>query len=216
VGVDAADFRCLDFETAVPAEVWVSEVTGTAALASTPERAFSPTASLRSNVPEAELFADRTVATLEWTSVGARAVIGARVAMQINPVALNDLAPPWTGSVALACIAFGSGNACLHYTRSETFTGLFLPWTFTGGPANANECGVSGSLQPELWNAVELSVDSDDGIRVLIDGVEATTDCVGSFGVATTASVTIGLQSRQVTSQGWTVYFDDVVAETLR
>ncbi len=213
-GVAATDFQCLDFETAVPPEVWVPTVTGAATLSETSERAFSPTTSLRSFVPDAELFADRTVATRAWSSVGAAEVTGVRVAMQINPVGLNGVTPPWDGSIILACIEFGDGSACLHYTRSDP--SLSLPWSFVGGPAFGGECVVNGSLDFDLWNAVELIVDSDDGVQVLIDGVEATVNCTASFGVDTAASVIIGLQSRQATYDGWTVYFDDVVAETSR
>jgi hypothetical protein len=92
-----------------------------------------------------------------------------------------------------------------------------LPWSFTGGPAFGGTCVVNGSLDFDLWNPVEIIVGSDDSVQVLIDGVEATVNCDDpSFGVDTVARVTIGLQSRQTTYDGWTVYYDDVVAETQR
>ena len=215
VGVAAADFQCLDFETEVEAAVWVSEVTGTATLGTSTEKAFSPATSLRSFVPDAAAFADRTVATLAWSNVGASAVAGVRVAMQINPAGFGGLTPEWDGSIALVCVEFGSGSACLHYTRTGPAT-LFLPWSFVGGAAIGGQCPVSGALQVDLWNQVELIVGSDSSVRVLLNGVEATTDCTASFGADTVANVTVGLQSRQTTYDGWTVHFDDIVAETER
>jgi hypothetical protein len=214
-GVAAADFQGLDFETAVGAQ-WTTLQTGTATVATTTERAFSPTNSLRAEVPDAPDFAGRTQAALHWTGVGATAIAGASVALQVNPVGFAGVTPDWTGSVILACIEYGTAGACLHYAKSGTPTALFVEWIYSGGPAVLGTCDISEALDFNLWNAVELSVGSADDVHVSINGVEGTSACNGNFGADTAAEVTVGLQTRNTTEQGWTVYFDDVVVEVQR
>lgn len=216
LAINAGNFQCLDFETEPALDVWVPEVTGAAAQRISTERAFSLPTSFSSTVPSADVFADRAVSTISWTNVGATPVTGVRLALRVNPDNIGSLAPLWTGSIALACVEYGSGSACLHYTRSETRTGLFVDWIFTGGPAILGECVASEQLTFDLWNDVELGVDGDGRIDLTINGEQAVTDCIGTFGSDTVALYEIGLQSFNTTSQSWTVFFDDVVAETLR
>lgn len=214
--VNLEHFQCLDFETDVPDELWVPTVTGDATQAFTTERAFSLPTSFKSSVPAAAALADRTVSILSWTEVGATPVLGARIALRVNPTQVSTVAPPWTGNIALTCVQYGSGSVCLRYTRSEAFNGLFLDWAFTGGPAISSDCEVSERLNFELWNDVELSVDDEDRVHLTINGEQAVTDCDANFGADTVATFQVGLQSRHTTSQGWTVFFDNIVAETLR
>jgi hypothetical protein len=220
-GIGDADHSCTDFEAGLPGD-WSLDVVSPAEVSISQARAASVPNSLSSFVPLAEVFADRTRARLTWNNVGADAIDGVTIIAKINPSALPPLMPACTGAIRLFCVAFGFGEACLAITLESDhsfateYTGLFVQWQFTGGPAVADVCDVTSDLDFALWNDVSLTAWRDGTIDVFINDVASSTGCGAVFSDDTAAQVALGLDTRNSTTASWTVYFDDLLAYTTR
>lgn len=222
--VRVQDYYCIDFDDGPPdAAAWVPDVSGGATLGLTEDEALSAPASLTTSVVRAATFAARSRATLAWIAVGSTPVDSASVSVAINPSRLPSPMPPWSGWIDFLCLDLGGGQACLAYSYQSTrefassYTGLFVRWQTTAGAALNGECRITGSLVPEIWNEVALSVSDLGTIEVELDGASAVSACTGVFSAPDAeASFTIGPRVFHATESSWTLRYDNVVAEATR
>ena len=148
-GVVAADYQCLDFESGLPpVTTWAPLLVGTASRSITTARASSLPQSLLTT-QSGGTGTTRQEARLQWHNVGAMGVTSVSIFADINPVNFPGVVPPWTGSIDLLCISFGSGEGCLSYTRgadlsfADGYTGYFIEHQYTGGPAYQFQCQLT-------------------------------------------------------------------------
>ena len=225
-GILAADYRCVDFEAGLPTSEWTQTLakSGTASL--TTSRAYSEPNSLSATVPAAADFATAGSAIFGWNRVGSNPITRVSISAYLSPATAAGVTPAWTGSVSLLCVAFGSGEACLAYTmgaeglafQSEPYTGYFIDWMYTGGPAIRSNCVVTGTLTANVWTQVELRVtktSSSDTIAVLFGGATVGS-CNGTFGADTVSTLAFGPEAHAETTRAYTVYYDNVVAYVAR
>jgi hypothetical protein len=219
--VAAADYQCLDFEGGLPpAATWAPISAGLGSRSISNARASSLPQSLLSATSGATGTA-RQEARLEWHNVGAIGVSSLSIAADINPVNFAGVAPPWTGSIDLLCVSFGSGEACFSYTRgadlsfADGYTGYFIDHMFTGGPAYQYQCQLTGNLTANLWTRVELRLTRTPATaQVFIAGASAG-QCNAGVLDDTVTDVSFG-QRAFPEAAGWTVYYDNVVAMVRR
>jgi hypothetical protein len=221
----AADYRCVDFDTGMPASpVWTQTLTNSGTQALTTNRASSAPNSLTATVPAAADYTFAATATLSSQDVGSTPITRVSLSAYLNPVTLGGVAPGWDGSVSLLCVNFGSGQACLNYTYASTsvsfqttaFTGYYVDLLYTGGGAVRSDCGPTGTvttLAPNIWTQVELRVDysSSATVTVLFGGVTMAS-CAGLFGPDTVSTVSVGARSFAATTYAYTMYYDNIVA----
>lgn len=219
-GVLASDYQCVDFdENTADVAVWVPVTVGDGTLEWSAAKATSLPLSMRASVPQVADYASRATAAIQWSNVGAAPIESLSLSFAMNPEPVPTLIPQSTGDVSIACLELGEGEACLDYTVNrdpDGFTGLSVSWVFSGGPAVASSCEVTEDLDPDLWNDVVLTVAQLGAIDVTINGVLATAECNGIFGPDTVALFTAGLAGHQVTSFGYDVHYDNLVAFTRR
>jgi hypothetical protein len=220
-GVAAADYQCLDFEGGLPPTgTWAPISAGVTSRMLTNARASSLPQSLLTGTSGATGTA-RQEARLEWQNVGSTGVSSLSIAADINPVNFAGVAPPWTGSIDLLCVGFGSAEACFSYTRgadlsfADGYTGYFIDHTFSGGPAYQRQCQLTGNLTANLWTRVELRLTRNPAtIQVFIAGASAGQCSAGVLDDTVTAA-TFG-QIAFPDTPGWTVYYDNVIAVVRR
>jgi hypothetical protein len=218
-GVAATDYACVDFDDgkAPSGDGWTSTIASGGTAAVTTQHASSLPDSWQTSVGTG----DGSKAALAWHAAGAQPIASVTVAADFSPIASQGVSPPWTGSVSLLCVAFGSGHACLQYTMGEdtsfatAYTGYYLMMEYDGGAATLNEYQVYGVLQPALWTRVQMQITaSSKQIQVTIPG--ATNAAVGGhFDPDTAVDVTVGPETSGATS-GWGGYLDNVVIDVAR
>ncbi|MDP9002726.1 MAG: hypothetical protein M3O46_21770 [Myxococcota bacterium] len=214
-GVAAADYQCVDFDKGLPpTTTWGQTQAQGGTLSLSTALASSAPTSLLTSVPAATDATTSGTASLSWTDIGATAVTGATVTAAINPVAVGGLLAPWTGSISILCVTFNaspSSHACLEYTiNASSARELDIVYALVNGAAVAGKCVVAGAFTPGLWNQVSLSW-AASGVSATVSGT--TTPC-GVVGPppTTSATATFGPAASAVTSVGWSVYYDSVVA----
>jgi hypothetical protein len=224
-GVTTADYQCIDFDTGMPpTATWAQTLTNSGTMARTTTRASSAPDSLSASVPSAADYTTAGSATLSWQDVGSTPIGTIAVSASLSPVTVGGVASAWTGSVSLMCVAFGSGQACLSYTygstnlsfQSTAYTGYYIAWLYSGGPATRQDCAITGSLTANIWTRVDLRVDSaTDTITVQFAGTTVGS-CAGAFGADTVSTTTVGPKAYATTTYAYNLYYDNVVAYILR
>ena len=223
-GVAVADYQCLDFDRGLPEKAtWPQTIKNAGTFALATDRASSPANSVKVTVPTASDFASAATAIVTWQDVGAAALTSASITADLSPVSVAGVTTPWTGSVTLMCVSFGSGDACLSYTRGADtafkagYTGYYIEATYTGGAAMRDECEVTGTLTANLWKRVELRVtkSASPSIQVLFAGTVAGT-CNMGFDADSVATFTFGEAAHAATTLPWSMYYDNVVAVVKR
>ncbi len=224
--VTAADYQCIDFDTGMPpTATWAQSLTNSGTMALTTDRESSPPNSLDTSVPAAT--GDYTTAgsaTLSWHDVGATPISTISVASGFSPTAPGGVYPAWTGSVALMCVAFGSGQACLNYTYKSTslsfqttaYTGYYIAWVYGGSAAARGDCALTDGPPATVWTRVELQVAAATGtITVNLAGITIGS-CAGLFGADTTSTITVGSKANINTTFAFEMFYDNVVAYVAR
>lgn len=218
-GVAATDYACLDFDGGkLPSGGgWTSTVASGGVSMVTTQKASSLPDGWQTSVGTG----DGSKAALAWHTTGAQAVASVTVSADVSPIAPQGVSAPWTGSVSLLCVSFGAGTACLQYTMGQDtgfasgYTGYYLMMEYVGSAATLNTYQVYGTLQPGLWNRIEMQVTaSSKQIQVTIPGV-TNTPFSGYFDPDTSVDVTVGPQTSGATA-GWSGYFDNVVVAVAR
>jgi hypothetical protein len=179
-------------------------------------------------VPIAADYTTAGTATFAWKDVGSNPITRVSVAASLSPVTLGGVAPAWTGSISLMCVAFGSGRACLNYTYGSTnvsfqttaYTGYYVAWLYAGGAAVRSDCALTGSLTPSIWTRAELHVDYNattgaNTISILFGGTTVAS-CSGAFDADTVSTISVGPTTTASTTYAYTMYYDNVVAYVAR
>ena len=218
-GVAATDYACVDFDDGkVPSGgAWTSAIANGGTSAVTTQHASSLPNGWQTTVGTD----NGSNAALAWHAAGAQPVASVIVAADLSPVGSRGITPPWTGSVSLLCVTFGSGQACLQYTMGDdtsfatAYTGYYLTVKYVGGAAILTEYQVYGTPQPNLWSRVQIEITAaSKQIQVTIPG--ATNAAVtGYFDPDTAVDVTVGPETIGTTS-GWSGYLDNVVIDVAR
>jgi hypothetical protein len=188
----------------------------------TTTRASSQPQSLLTSVGAATSTSSQQIA-LQWRTVGSTFASSVSITADISPLNFVGVAPPWSGSIALLCASFGSfgsNDACFSYTRgrdlsfANDYVGYFIE--HTGGPGFRYHCPLTGNLASNLWSRVELRLTRNPGtVQVFINGTSGGATCSPSFLDDTMTEVSFGLRAHPET-QGWNVYYDNVVAAVRR
>lgn len=218
-GVAAADYQCVDFDKGLPpTTTWVQTQAQGGMLSLSTALASSAPSSLLTSVPAAADTTTSGTASLSWTDIGATAVTGATVTAAINPVAVGGVLQPWTGSISILCVTFNaspSSHACLEYTiNASSAPELDIVYVLINGAAVSGRCVAAGAFTAGLWNPVSLSWTAS-GVSATVSGTRTPCDAVGPP-PTTSATATFGPAASAVTSVGWSVYYDSVVAHMQR
>jgi hypothetical protein len=212
-GVLEADFTCVDFEDGLPTDGWAQKVSGSGTVGVTTDVAESAPQSFQAFVADVDTVQS---AGIEWSVVGADPVKVAGVRASINPKGWLSLGPKWGNGISLLCVSFGSGQACLSHTRGGAidgaeYTGYYIYYEYSGGPAYAGTCPISGELDVNLWNDVTLEFDDSADIAVTINGEEQE-PCSGGNLASTTATVLVGVDNVSGQDENATIRYDNVSA----
>ncbi len=222
-GVATADYQCVDFDQGLPSSsIWPQTLANSGTATLTNARASSTPSSLIVTVPSAAAYTSAATASMSWSDVGSTALKGVSLAADFSPATVSGVPAPWTGNVALLCVSFGSGRACLNYTSGAdtefqtAYTGYYIEALYTGGSAVRYECAVTATLTANLWTRVELRVTASSGAIQVFFGGSAVGTCTGAFDADTVSVSTVGLRVTAATTTSWTSYYDNVVAAVSR
>jgi hypothetical protein len=220
MGVAATDYQCVDFDTGLPpTTIWPQTLAGAGSLSASTARAISAPTSLLASVGSEADFSHPQTATLTWSDVGATAISGVSVTVQVNPVVSGGVSAPWTGSVDLLCVKYGGNSSCLSYTIGDPTmggtSGYYLRFVFSGGAAFAMNCPISGAFTTNLWNPVTLLVHASGGTDLTINGT-ASPSCPSPPLTDTAATVVIGPAASGTTNAPFSTYLDNLIAAVQR
>ena len=216
-GIMSVDYGCADFDNGLaPSGAWSAVLANGGTATVTMQRASSLPYSWSASVTNG----DGSEAVLKWHVSGALPIATVTVAADFSPP--SGLAVPWTGSVSLLCIRFGSGLACINYTdggntgfAAGPYTGYYLFTQHSGGGVVFSDAQLYGTLQPNLWTRVQMQITASSGsIDVTIPG-GSNSGLSNQFGADSTVDVLLGPQTNGSTA-GWGGYIDNVVVYVSR
>jgi hypothetical protein len=216
-GVATGDYACVDFDDgAVPeAGPWTLRTSNGGTGLVTTQHASSLPDSWSTDVSNA----DRSLEYLDWHTSGALPVASVVVSADLNPGA--GIVAPWTGSVSLLCVQFGSCSACLNYTEGEntsfadSYHGYYLSTEYSGGGVALNQTQLYGSVQPNLWTRIQIAAVAASGSVTVTIGSTANPPVTTHFDPDTSADVLVGPQTNGTTA-GWRGDIDNVVLSVSR